>query len=158
MGENLWGVRGDLPSLWDFRDCAVGRDQEVCVDQGIGHVCQRLRKRAETLGGVYPPHWQDQVDADNFSLLPWCRWDDVRKHAHLRWLNGAAVVCVCDVQFETWTRPWTGSASHTACRMRGKARPNCIESGTDSLSVVSLTLGVSESSCAKRSRIRRGRR
>ena len=51
----------------------------------------------------------------------------------------------------------TGSASHTACRIWGKAQPNCSDSGAVSLLVVSLTLGVSESGCANRLRIRRGR-
>ena len=57
--------------------------------------------------------------------------------------------------FETRTGPWTGSASHTACSMRGKARPNWSNSGAASMSMVSLTLGVSESGCADRLRIRR---
>ena len=38
----------------------------------------------------------------------------------------------------TRTKPWTGSASHTTCRMRGKARPNFNDSGAASLSVISL--------------------
>ena len=60
--------------------------------------------------------------------------------------------------FYTLTGPWIGSASHTACSMRGKARPNCSNSAAASLSVVSLTLSVFESGCADRLRIRRGRR
>ena len=59
---------------------------------------------------------------------------------------------------ETQTRTWAGSASHTACRIRGKAWPNCSDSGAASLSVVSLKLGVSESGYANRLSIRRGRR
>ena len=99
MGEPLWGVRGARPSRWDLRDHDVGRDREVCVRQGVCHVCQRFQKRAEKLGRVYPPHQQDQVNADDFSLIPWCRWDDARKRAHLRRIISAAVVCVCDFQF-----------------------------------------------------------
>ena len=56
--------------------------------------------------------------------------------------------------FDTWTGPWTGSASHTACRMQGKVRPNCSDYVAASLSVVSLTLGVYESGCAYKLRIR----
>ena len=59
---------------------------------------------------------------------------------------------------ETRTGPWTRSASHTDCRMRGKDRTNCSDSGVASLLVVSLKLGVSESGCAYRLRIRRGQR
>ena len=59
---------------------------------------------------------------------------------------------------DTWTGPWTGFASQTACRMQGEALLNCSDSGASSLSVVLLTLGVSESGYADRLRIRRGKR
>ena len=72
---------------------------EVYVNQGICHIRQRFQKRVEKLGVIYPPHRQDQVDADNYDLVPWYQWYDVRKHAHVLWINGAAVVHVCDVQF-----------------------------------------------------------
>ena len=70
------------------------------LHQGIiGHICQRFRKRTEKLGGIYPPHWQYQVNAYKYALVPWCRWDYVCKRAHLRRFNGAVVVRVCNVQF-----------------------------------------------------------
>ena len=43
---------------------------------------------------------------------------------------------------DTQTVPWDGSASQTACRMRGKALSNCSDSDAASLSVVLLELGV----------------
>ena len=48
------------------------------------------------------------------------------------------------------TGPWTRSAPQNACRIRGKALPNYSNSGTASLLVVLLTLGVSESGCTDR--------
>ena len=43
---------------------------------------------------------------------------------------------------DTWIVPWNGSAPQTACRVWGKALPNCSDSGAASLLVDSLTLGV----------------
>ena len=94
MGEDLRGVMGAHPGCWDLRDRALGWYKEVCVHQGVVHVCQCFQKHAEKLGGLYPPHWQDQVDADDFYLILWCRWDDIRKLSHF-----AAMVRVCDVEF-----------------------------------------------------------
>ena len=59
---------------------------------------------------------------------------------------------------DTRTGPWTGYASQTACRMRGKALSNCNDSGTASLLLFVLTLGVSESICDNRLSIRHRRR
>ena len=57
---------------------------------------------------------------------------------------------------DTQTRPWTGSASQTTCRMQGKDLPNYSNSGAASLLVVLLTMSVSEFGCANRLRIRHG--
>ena len=57
--------------------------------------------------------------------------------------------------FETQKGPSTGSASQIALRMRGNARPNCIDSWVISLYIVLLTLGISISGCANRFRMKR---
>ena len=57
-------------------------------------------------------------------------------------------------RLDTRTRPWARSVSQTAYRMRGKALPNCSDSGAASLLVVSLTLGMPTSDFVDRFRIR----
>ena len=52
--------------------------------------------------------------------------------------------------------PLVVSASHIVYRMHGNSRPNCIDSGAISLSVVSLTLGLPLSCCDNRIRMIHG--
>ena len=133
MGEAVRGVRRARPGRWDLGYRAIGRDWEVFVCQVVGHACQNLLKQTEKLGGVYLPHWQDQVNAYDAAFVHWCQWGDNTSAPTCAGLTVPQPYVSITSSLETRTRPWTGSASHTTYMMQEKAQPNCSESGAVSL-------------------------
>ena len=85
---------------------------------------------------------------------------DGMAYANMPTCNSVMVTCWYEYvtsRLDTQTGPRSGYASQTACRIRGKALPNCSNYGTASLSVVLLTLGISTFVFPESLRIRRGR-
>ena len=121
MGEALWVVRGAWPSYWDIRDCAVGRDREVCFNQGVCHIHQCFQNAQKNLGELTHPIIRTSLMQ---MIVPSSPGADGMRYANAPTCSGLTVpqwYASVTSGYETRTGPCTGSASHTDCRMRGKA-------------------------------------
>ena len=109
----MWG--GDQPGR------ALGRYQDTRVHHGVSHIHQHLQNAQTNLGESI--HSIGRTRSMR-KMQPSSPGADEMTYANAPTCNGVTVprwYASVTSRLDTWTGPWSRSASQTAWRMRGKA-------------------------------------